>query len=101
MTPHLLTTPPLGPEAAGVSLSSDVLVIGAGPVGLHAAFYVGLRGLSVRLIDAQPEPGGQLSALYPDKVVYDLPGLPATRAGNDRGRAGAAARAVRAGLPPG
>ena len=79
--PHLLTTPPLGPEAAGVSLPSDVLVIGAGPVGLHAAFYVGLRGLSVRLIDAQPEPGGQLSALYPDKVVYDLPGLPATRAG--------------------
>ncbi|AWN23670.1 ferredoxin-NADP reductase [Deinococcus irradiatisoli] len=60
--------------------SSEVLVIGAGPAGLYAAFYAGLRGLSVRLIDAQPEPGGQLSALYPDKVVYDVPGLPATRA---------------------
>ncbi len=57
-----------------------MLVIGAGPAGLHAAFYAGLRGLSVRVLDAQPEAGGQLSALYPDKVVYDLPGLPATRA---------------------
>ncbi|AZI43745.1 NAD(P)/FAD-dependent oxidoreductase [Deinococcus psychrotolerans] len=55
-------------------------MIGAGPVGLHAAFYAGLRGLSVRLLEAQPEIGGQLSALYPDKVVYDWPGLPAIRA---------------------
>lgn len=59
---------------------TDLLIIGAGPVGLHAAFYAGLRGLSVRILEAQPEIGGQLSALYPDKVVYDWPGLPAVRA---------------------
>lgn len=59
---------------------TDVLIVGAGPAGLHAAFYAGLRGLSVRLIDAQSEIGGQLSALYPDKLVYDLPGSPSARA---------------------
>lgn len=59
---------------------TDLLILGAGPAGLHAAFYAGLRGLSVRLIDAQPEVGGQLSALYPDKLVYDLPGSPSARA---------------------
>ncbi|WP_161883762.1 NAD(P)/FAD-dependent oxidoreductase [Deinococcus alpinitundrae] len=59
---------------------TDVLIVGAGPAGLHAAFYVGLRGLSVRLIDAHSEVGGQLSALYPDKLVYDLPGSPSARA---------------------
>lgn len=55
---------------------TDLLIVGAGPAGLHAAFYAGLRGLSVRLLDARPEPGGQLSALYPDRVVYDVPGSP-------------------------
>lgn len=60
--------------------STDLLIIGGGPVGLHAAFYAGLRGLSVRIIEAQAELGGQLSALYPDKVVYDVPALPAARA---------------------
>lgn len=59
---------------------TDLLMVGAGPAGLHAAFYAGLRGLSVRLIDAQPEVGGQLSALYTDKLVYDLPGSPSARA---------------------
>ena len=63
-----------------VAEPTDVLIVGAGPAGLHAAFYAGLRGLSVRLIDAQPEVGGQLSALYPDKLVYDLPGSPSARA---------------------
>ncbi|UBV41707.1 NAD(P)/FAD-dependent oxidoreductase [Deinococcus taeanensis] len=62
------------------SLHADVLVIGAGPAGLHAAFYAAWRGLRVRLLEARSEPGGQLSALYPDKRVYDVPGLPATPA---------------------
>jgi ferredoxin/flavodoxin---NADP+ reductase len=57
-----------------------MLIIGAGPAGLHAAFYAALRGLSVRVLDAQHEAGGQLSALYPDKLIYDVPGLPARRA---------------------
>ncbi|MER3603556.1 MAG: ferredoxin--NADP(+) reductase [Thermus sp.] len=55
---------------------TDVIVIGAGPAGLFAAFYVGMRGLSVRLIDPLPEPGGQLSALYPEKYIYDVAGFP-------------------------
>lgn len=54
----------------------DVTIIGGGPVGLFAAFYAGLRGMSVRLIDSLPELGGQLTALYPEKYVYDMPGFP-------------------------
>ncbi|ADV68041.1 NAD(P)/FAD-dependent oxidoreductase [Deinococcus maricopensis] len=60
---------------------TDVLVIGAGPVGLYAAFYVAWRGLRVVIADARPEPGGQLAALYPDKVMYDVPGFVEVRAG--------------------
>ncbi|CAM3905561.1 NAD(P)/FAD-dependent oxidoreductase [Deinococcus frigens] len=62
------------------TLHSDILVIGAGPAGLHAAFYAGWRGLRVRVLEARGEAGGQLSALYPDKRVYDVPGLPGARA---------------------
>lgn len=54
----------------------DVTIIGTGPVGLFGAFYAGLRGLTVRMIDSLPEPGGQLTALYPEKFVYDMPGFP-------------------------
>ena len=54
----------------------DVTVIGGGPVGLFAAFYAGLRGVSCRVIDALPQLGGQLMALYPEKYVYDVGGLP-------------------------
>jgi thioredoxin reductase (NADPH) len=54
----------------------DVTVIGGGPCGLFAAFYAGLRGMSVRIIDSLPELGGQLTALYPEKYVYDMPGFP-------------------------
>jgi thioredoxin reductase len=54
----------------------DVTIVGAGPVGLFGAFYAGLRGMSVRVIDSLSEPGGQLTALYPDKPIYDMPGFP-------------------------
>src|SRR3954468_13057134 len=54
----------------------DVTIIGGGPVGLFASFYAGLRGMSVRIIDSLPELGGQLTALYPEKYVYDMPGFP-------------------------
>jgi ferredoxin/flavodoxin---NADP+ reductase len=54
----------------------DITVIGGGPVGLFASFYAGLRGMSVRIIDSLPELGGQLTALYPEKYVYDMPGFP-------------------------
>jgi thioredoxin reductase (NADPH) len=55
---------------------SDVTIIGGGPVGLFAAFYAGLRGVSCRVVDALPQLGGQLMALYPEKYVYDVGGLP-------------------------
>ena len=51
-------------------------IVGAGPVGLFGAFYAGLRGMSVRIIDSLAEPGGQLAALYPEKMIYDMPGFP-------------------------
>jgi thioredoxin reductase (NADPH) len=54
----------------------DVLIVGGGPVGLFGAYYAGLRGLSVTLIDSLPELGGQLTALYPEKYLYDMPGFP-------------------------
>src|SRR5688572_19107489 len=54
----------------------DITIIGGGPVGLFAAFYAGLRGMSTRIVDSLPELGGQLTALYPEKYVYDMPGFP-------------------------
>lgn len=60
------------PDAVDV----DVAIIGAGPSGLFASYYAGLRELSVALLDSLPEPGGQLMALYPEKPIYDVAGLP-------------------------
>jgi ferredoxin/flavodoxin---NADP+ reductase len=57
----------------------DLAVVGAGPTGLFAAYYAGFRGLSVAVIDALPEPGGQVSAMYPEKVIYDVAGFPAIK----------------------
>jgi len=54
----------------------DFTIVGAGPTGLFAAFYAGLRGMSTKIIEALPEPGGQLSVLYPEKFIYDVPGHP-------------------------
>jgi len=54
----------------------DVTIIGAGPTGLFGAFYAGMRNMSVKIIDALPEAGGQLAALYPEKYIYDAPGFP-------------------------
>ena len=54
----------------------DITIIGGGPTGLFGAFYAGLRGLKVKVIDVLPELGGQLTALYPEKYVYDVAGHP-------------------------
>jgi ferredoxin/flavodoxin---NADP+ reductase len=56
--------------------SRDLTIIGGGPTGLFAAFYAGLRGTSCRIIDSLPELGGQLTALYPEKYIYDVGGFP-------------------------
>lgn len=53
----------------------DLTIIGGGPTGLFAAFYAGMRGISCRIIDSLPELGGQLTALYPEKYVYDVGGF--------------------------
>jgi len=54
----------------------DITVIGAGPVGLFAAYYTGFRDLSCKIIDCLPQIGGQLTTLYPQKFVYDVAGFP-------------------------
>lgn len=54
----------------------DVTIIGAGPTGLFGAFYAGMRGVSLRIIDSLPELGGQLTALYPEKDIFDVGGFP-------------------------
>lgn len=55
----------------------DVTVIGAGPVGLFTAFYAGMRNLRTLVLEALPRPGGQITALYPEKYIYDVGGFPA------------------------
>ncbi|MGW0431670.1 NAD(P)/FAD-dependent oxidoreductase [Micromonospora sp. NPDC003197] len=57
----------------------DVAIIGAGPAGLFAAYYAGFRGLSVAVVDALPEPGGQVTAMYPEKVIFDVAGFPSIK----------------------
>src|SRR3954449_8031278 len=54
----------------------DITVIGAGPVGLITSFWAGMREASSRIIDSLPEIGGQLTTLYPEKWIYDVPGYP-------------------------
>jgi ferredoxin/flavodoxin---NADP+ reductase len=58
----------------------DLLIVGAGPTGLYAAYYAGFRGMSVALVDSLSEPGGQLTALYPEKPIYDVAGFPSVLA---------------------
>lgn len=58
----------------------DVTIIGGGPVGLFAAFYGGMRQLKVKIIESLPQLGGQLTALYPDKYIYDVAGFPKIKA---------------------
>jgi thioredoxin reductase (NADPH) len=55
---------------------TDLIIVGGGPVGLFGAFYAGMRGMRTSIIDCQPQLGGQLTALYPDKYVYDVAGFP-------------------------
>ena len=59
--------------------SADMLIIGAGPVGLYAAYYAGFRGFSTIVCDTLPEIGGQISAMYPEKLIFDVAGFPAVR----------------------
>lgn len=62
-------------------IKTDILIIGAGPAGLFTVFEAGLLKLRCHLIDALPQPGGQLSELYPKKPIFDIPGYPEIMAG--------------------
>ncbi|QQK81305.1 NAD(P)/FAD-dependent oxidoreductase [Salicibibacter cibi] len=58
----------------------DITIIGGGPTGLFTAFYGGMRQAKVKIIESMPQLGGQLSALYPEKYIYDVAGFPKIRA---------------------
>ncbi len=62
-------------------IQTDLLIIGAGPAGLFAVFEAGLLKMRCHLIDYLPQPGGQLTEIYPKKPIYDVPGLPSVLAG--------------------
>ena len=64
------------------SISTDICIIGAGPVGLFAVFEAGLLKLRCHVVDALPQVGGQLSEIYPKKPIYDIPGYPEVLAGD-------------------
>jgi len=59
-----------------MNIKTDVVIVGAGPIGLFAVFELGLQGLSACVVDALPNEGGQCTELYPDKPIFDIPGIP-------------------------
>jgi thioredoxin reductase (NADPH) len=63
-------------------ISTDILIIGAGPVGLFTVFEAGLLKLKCHLVDSLGQPGGQLTEIYPKKPIYDIPGYPSILAGD-------------------
>jgi thioredoxin reductase (NADPH) len=63
-----------------MAVEVDLLIVGAGPTGLYAAYYAGFRGMRVGIVDSLSEPGGQLMALYPEKPIYDVAGFPSVLA---------------------
>jgi ferredoxin/flavodoxin---NADP+ reductase len=65
------------PSARGREV--DLVIVGAGPAGLFAAYYGGFRGLRVAVVDSLPQPGGQVMAMYPEKPIYDIAGFPSVR----------------------
>lgn len=62
-------------------IKTDILIVGAGPVGLFTVFEAGLLKLRCHLVDSLPQPGGQLAEIYPKKPIYDIPGYPTVLAG--------------------
>lgn len=65
----------------GQIIETDIIIIGAGPVGLFTVFEAGLLKMRCHLIDYLPQPGGQLTEIYPKKPIYDIPGYPSVLAG--------------------
>jgi thioredoxin reductase (NADPH) len=74
----VLTDVPVTTEDSRV-VETDILIIGAGPSGLYGAYYAGFRGLRVAVMDVLPQCGGQISAMYPEKPIFDIAGFPSVR----------------------
>ncbi|MFI0816340.1 NAD(P)/FAD-dependent oxidoreductase [Streptomyces sp. NPDC021098] len=74
----VLTDVPATASASDV-VDTDILIIGAGPSGLYGAYYAGFRGLRVAVMDVLPQCGGQISAMYPEKPIFDIAGFPSVR----------------------
>lgn len=70
------TSPHPHPAPAGCHIASDVVIVGAGPVGLFAIFQCGMLNMRCHVIDSLEQPGGQCRALYPEKPIYDIPAYP-------------------------
>jgi thioredoxin reductase (NADPH) len=66
-------------STAGTVVETDLLIIGAGPTGLFATYYAGFRGHRVAVVDSLPELGGQVTAMYPEKQIFDVAGFPAVK----------------------
>ena len=66
-------------SAAGTVVETDLLIIGAGPTGLFATYYAGFRGHRVAVVDSLPELGGQITAMYPEKQIFDVAGFPSVK----------------------
>ncbi|WP_343061377.1 NAD(P)/FAD-dependent oxidoreductase [Nocardioides luti] len=70
---------PSSHDADARPVDTDLLIIGAGPTGLFAAYYAGFRGLRVAVVDSLPELGGQITAMYPEKQILDVAGFPSIK----------------------
>jgi thioredoxin reductase (NADPH) len=79
---YSVTTTDAGPSnvpKTGGTVDVDLLIIGAGPTGLFAAYYAGFRGFRTAILDSLPEPGGQITAMYPEKLIFDVAGFPSVK----------------------
>jgi thioredoxin reductase len=66
-------------STTGTAVETDLLIIGAGPTGLFATYYAGFRGHRVAVVDSLPELGGQITAMYPEKLIFDVAGFPGVK----------------------
>ncbi|WP_345530207.1 NAD(P)/FAD-dependent oxidoreductase [Nocardioides endophyticus] len=64
---------------SGNNIDTDLLIVGAGPTGLFAAYYAGFRGMRIAVVDSLPELGGQITAMYPEKQILDVAGFPTVK----------------------
>jgi len=83
-------------QLSSAPLDAELAIVGAGPVGLYAAYYAGFRGLSTIVLETLPLVGGQIATFYPDTAIHDVPGFPSiagrSRRAHSRSRSASARR---------